>query len=84
MAPTDVTEEGIFTVVSLRQPLKADSTMLLPDTIVTLVSLEQSKIEVEAKDAGTMREARLTPEKAKSPMEVTEEGIITDDRLVQP
>ena len=61
MAPTEVTEEGILTVVSLRQPLNADGTMLLPDTIVTSVRLEQSKIELGAKDAGTMREAGLTP-----------------------
>ena len=59
-----VTVDGIATDANLEQPLNAFSTMLLPDTIVTCVRLEQLKYVFEAKTAGTLRETGLAPEKA--------------------
>ena len=64
LPPIDVTEEGMLTEASLEQPLNANASILLPDTIVTWVRLEQLKYDLEAKAAGTLREVGLTPEKA--------------------
>ena len=74
----------MVTEASLLQPKNADSTMLLPDTIVSCARLEQPKYVVEAKAAGALREVGLTPLKARVPMEVTEDGMVTEAREVQP
>ena len=81
--PKLVTVVAMLTMVNLEQPLNAFVTMLLPDTIVSCVRLEQLKYVVEAKTAGTLRETRLTPEKAQPPMVVTDDGIVTDARKAQ-
>ena len=59
--PIVVTEDRIVILANLEQPSNADATMLLPDTIVTCVRLEQLKYLVEAKAAGTLRVAGLKP-----------------------
>ena len=84
-APTLTTVDAMFTMVSLEQPLNADATMLLPDRIVSCVRLEQLKYVVEAKAAGTLREAGLTPEKTLESIEVIEAGLakVTEDMAVQ-
>ena len=79
------TVDGIVTVVSELQSLNADATMLLPDTIVSCARLKQLKYPVEAKAAGTLREAGLTRKKASAPIEVTDDGTanVTEDMAVQ-
>ena len=71
-------------MTSLEQPMKALLTMLLPDTIITCVRLKQLKYDFEAKSAGALSEVGLTPEKAPSPIDVTEEGIVTEAKELQP
>ena len=84
MLPIDVTEEGIVTEAKELQPEKALSRMLLPDTIVTCVRLEQPKYDFEAKSAGALSEVGLTPLKTSLPIDVTEEGIVTEAKELQP
>ena len=85
LLPIVVTVDGIVMVANLEQPLNADATMLLPDTIVSCVRLEQLKYPVEAKAAGTLRETSSTRKKASAPIEVTDDGTakVTEDMAVQ-
>ena len=43
LLPTLVTEDEMLSEASFEQPLNADAAILLPDTIVTCVRLEQLK-----------------------------------------
>ena len=87
-APMLVTDDGIVTDVRLLQPSNAESLMLVePFATVTLVMDEYASGKTEDKEKLPGTTALLMPPQSSNasyPMLVTEAGIVTEVRPLQP